>query len=85
MNAPTPIFKGLFQEAATGTIYGAHFLQHNPNLGESETDDCFITFPVNMTGGEKNCGETGLFPKADFKNQFRFLGWPKPGQPFGSK
>ena len=83
MIAPEPILKGIFRETATGKVYWGYFLKHNADAGESAGDDCFLTLPVELTGGEHNCGESGLFPKSDFEAAFSFLGFPKPGQKFG--
>ena len=83
MIAPEPVFKGIFQEISTGKIYWGYFLKHNANEGETSDDDCFLTLPVDMTGGEHNCGESGLFPKSNFEQSFRFVGFPKSGKTLG--
>lgn len=82
MNVPEPILKGIFHDAKTGRDYWAFLLQHNPDAGEMPSDDCMITVPVLLAGGEHNAGDSGLFPIADFAKRFRFIGQP-PQKKFG--
>ena len=84
MTVPEPIYKGLFIEFATGKRSHAFFLKHNPDAGETPDDDCFLTVSETLTGGERNCGESGLYPVADFKTGFKFLAMPPQQKPFGS-
>lgn len=85
ISVPEPVLKGIFRETATGKDYWTYFLKHHEAIGESSEDDCYITLPVTLTGGAENCGETGLFPKADFTKQFAFVAFirPGPGKKFG--
>ena len=77
MTPPLPIPKGLFAEITTGKRIHALFLKHNPDAGETEGDDCFITVSEKLNCGANGQGESGLYPVADFKKQFRFLEPPK--------
>ena len=77
MTAPLPVPKGLFAELATGKRVRVSFLKHNADAGETEGDDCFITISEKLNCGTAGQGESGLYPVADFKNQFRFLEPPK--------
>ena len=81
--APEPVLKGIYQDIQTGKDYWVYFLKHNPDAGEAPQDDCMLTVSVLLTGGEHNCGDSGLFPIMDFANRFRFIGYPKPGKKFG--
>ncbi len=83
MRAPLPTPKGLFAEVATGKRVLAYFLKHNPDAGETEADDCYITISEKLDCGKKGSGESGLYPVADFKKEFRFLEPPKPMGAFG--
>ena len=74
MTTPLPVPKGLFSEIDTGKRVRAYFLKHNANTGETDADDCFITISEKLDVGN---GESGLYPVADFKKQFRFLEPPK--------
>ena len=84
MNAPLPLYKGLFVELATAKRVHAFFLQHDPDAGETPADDCFLTVSELLTGGLEGCGESGLYPVADFRNGFKFLSMPQPGKTFGT-
>ena len=78
MSAPLPVPKGLFVEVATGQRVYAYFQKHHADAGETEADDCFITISEKLDCGEHGAGESGLYPVADFKKEFRFLEPPKP-------
>lgn len=80
--APEPIPRGIYGDISNGKKYHAFSLKHNADAGETEDDNCIITVPVIMEGGEHNCGETGIFPPDDFAKRFQFVGFPKPGQKF---
>jgi hypothetical protein len=83
MRAPLPIPRGLFAEVATGKRVFAAFQKHHADAGETGADDCYITISEKLDCGDHGCGESGLYPVENFKNQFRFLEPPKPMGAFG--
>lgn len=83
MSAPLPVPKGLFAEIATGKRVHALFQKHHADIGETEADDCFITISEKLNCGGHGAGESGMYPVADFKKQFRFIEPPKPMGTFG--
>ena len=83
MSAPLPVPKGLFAEITTGKRVHAPFQKHHQDAGEPEADDCFITVSEKLNCGEHGAGESGIYPVADFKMQFRFIEPPKPMGAFG--
>ncbi len=84
MSEPQPVYKGLFMAVATGKRVFAYFLKHNPDAGETADEDCFLTVSDKLTGGERGCGESGLWPVEQFKAGFRFIGLVDPAKPFGA-
>lgn len=84
MSAPEPICKGIFRQNNNGRLFAGYFLKHNADAGETKADDCFITLPLVLAGGEKNCGESGLFPAAEMPQRFTFVKFPENGNPFSA-
>lgn len=83
MTAPEPILKGIFRDSQTGRNYRGFYLKHNADAGEEAQDDCMITVPEHLDGGEHNCGESGCFPMDDFAARFAFVRYPNPQKKFG--
>ena len=83
MNAPLPVYKALHIEFSTAKRVHAYFLKHDPDAGETPANDYFLTVSEMLTGGLKGCGESGLYPVADFRNGFKFLSLPKQKNEFG--
>ena len=73
MNAPLPVAKGVAEEISTGKRVTAYFLKHDPNAGETVADDCYITISKTLDVGAKGSGESGLYPPAEFRQQFKFI------------
>jgi hypothetical protein len=75
--APQPIFKGIYQQKKDGLAFAGYFLKHNADAGESPADDCFLTLPLKMEGGEHKCGESGIFPMTEVAKHLLFVGYPQ--------
>jgi hypothetical protein len=75
--APLPILKGVYRDANSGSEFYTSLQRHNPEAGEAPSDDCMITVPVVLEGGEKQCGESGIWPLADFAKRFQFVRFMK--------
>lgn len=80
MTPPEPILKGIFQDTLTGKTYWGYFLKHSPDAGEDKSEDCFLTIPSQFSGGEHNCGESGIYPVAEFAKTFKFVEFPGQNQ-----
>ena len=72
MNIPEPVSKGMAVEMNTGKRVTAYFLKHDPNCGETPSDDCYITISEKLDVGAKGSGESGLYPVDQFRQQFQF-------------
>ena len=70
---PEPVSKGTAVEVATSKRVSVYFLKHDPNVGESAADDCFITVSKSLDVGPQRTGESGLFPPAEFRKLFKLV------------